>query len=442
MIRVQRSYNVLKAQLSQRTFKQSAVALNEKSNGDEWNDFIGSLSNTKKTAAVYNKPKTQNRSVSRGKNTKDFSGKPNRNLRRTTDNRKPGNTGKTFVKGTEAIKNDKPTLKAPKKQNIDVDLSIFDSEAVSGSSKAKNKRGNFAESGSQRNNRPTQRRNNTASETEFNPDKVISGHSYGVKEYRIESKQEESTRRLSYKAIKNDDKVVLGTAMKFFKAHSEYKQPEVFLNPNMLINTSRECMLNVPRMINSKEHALRDAGFEVYKKLANDYKFKNEKIAQIKKVQDWEELPEGLNLNDDSWDFIERKHMIHSVMTKGSTYEHVHQSAKDAIRNDASVKIDVGRLDSLLSGKYDQDYLSDLGISELSDFQTKFKGIYAPNVVEKLYQSSKILQTSINNSPAFINHPGRKQELFEYMSLLKPTNRILESKKMILAGHKPGKANV
>ncbi|OBA25928.1 hypothetical protein HANVADRAFT_59847 [Hanseniaspora valbyensis NRRL Y-1626] len=444
MLKVKNSYNILTVNLAKRGFKQISVALNEKNkNSDDWNDFIGSLSNTKKTEQVYNRPKNNNKSFARNKNNKDFNNRNNKNFNNKklhTQNKSGPNDA---AKNQRNKLNEKSASTSSKKKEIDVDLSIFDS--AYGTSSVPNpasKKSNYAErTGNQKSKSFNPRRTPQKASPEFNPDRVISGHSYGVKEYRIESKTEETARRLTYKAVKNDDKVVLGTAMKFFKSHSNYTQPEIFLNPNMLVDTSRECMKNVPRMINSKEHALRDAGFDVYKKLANENKFRTEKISQIMQVQEWEELPEGFNLNDPSWDYIERKHMIHSSLNKGSTYEHVHESAKNAINSDESLKLDVSRLDSILNGKFDQDYLGDLGLNKLSDFQTKFKGIYAPNVIENLYQSSKMLKTAINNSPAFINHPERKQELFEYMSLLKPTNRILDNKKIILSGHKPGKAN-
>lgn len=439
--------NILTVCTAKRAFRNVPVVFNEKNNSNDWNDFIGSLSNTKKTAAVYNKPNMQNKNKNNKernfRNNSKFNNS-NNSKRFNNTNRKPGNQDKSPAKlelNETAKVGEKKEFKTLKKQNLDVDLSVFDSPESSGGTKSNTNSSSFSSSGYNRNSRFTQRKANPVVDADFNPDKVISGHSYGVKEYKVELKSETTARRLSYKAIKNEDKVVLGTAMKFFKSHSNYTQPEVFLNPNMLFDISRECMLNVPRMINSKEHALRDAGFEVYKKLANDYKLKTEKILQIKRVQEWEELPEGFNLNDPCWDVIERKHMVHSLVNKGSTYEYVHKTAENAVFSDDALKLDAGRIDSLLNGQYDQDYLGNLGLNTLSDFQNKFKGIYAPNVVENLYQSSKILKTALNNSPAFTNHPERKVELFEYMSLLKPTNRILEKKKEILGGHKPGKAN-
>lgn len=443
---IKNTRNFLTVCTAKRTFRNVPVAFNEKNNSNDWNDFIGSLSNTKKTAAVYNKPKTQNKNKNNKernfRNNNKFNNS-NNSKRFNNTNRKPVNQNKSSEKlelEQAAKLGQNKEFKTLKKQNLDVDLSVFDSAESSGAAKSTSNSSNFS-SGYSRNSKFTQRKSKPAVDSEFNPDKVISGHSYGVKEYKVELKTETTARRLSYKAIKNEDKVVLGTAMKFFKSHSNYTQPEIFLNPNMIFDTSKECMLNVPRMINSKEHALRDAGFEVYKKLANDYKLKIEKISQIKKVQGWEELPEGFNLSDPCWDVIERKHMVHSLINKGSTYEYVHQTAENALFSDNDLKLDADRLDSLLNGQYDQDYLGNLGLNTLSDFQNKLKGIYAPNVVENLYQSSKILKTALNNSPAFSNHPERKLELFEYMSLLKPTNRILEKKKDILGGHKPGKAN-
>ena len=459
-----------------RTFTKSGIL----SQGDKpnlgWDDFVQSLNSKNTSMNNQNKKPTNgnNRRNNNGNrnfnnngrssngnkesngnyNRKNFNGNnnQNRNYARNRDSNKPVRKEDAVKKELESIKLTGPDGAAKdssekKGSSTEIDLSLFDTvEAInSGSSRPSFKRNDNKSNRS--NNKDGNRNNNRTGNRNFKPkeekynlstEKMFEGHNFGIKKFKIATAEEQHTNRLPYYKLKNDAKVNIKTAVNFFKKNSVYEHDDAFLNPDLVFSHERDALMYTPRIISSKEHVLRDTSFEVFKSLSNEFNYKKEKTKTLLAMNNWTALPEGTDVNSPEYDYADR-YMLHQEATRGSTFESVYLNAMRAVRTDSTLVADKMRVNSILAGKYNQDFLPESSVKSLSDFQKQYKGKFAPNVVKNIHKTSDILANALNFSPAFINDSSRKQEVFDYLTLNKSFGGILASKKEILKGHSPEK---
>lgn len=438
-----------------RTFTKNAVLSQGDKPGLNWDAFVETLNQKNNfTKNQSNRSGNNNRRTYKpdrnnngrnfdGNNRRNFNG--NRNQNGNYNRYRDNNTAATKETSTQgAAENIKLTgpdsapsaSKGKETAAGEIDLSLFDSATVSNDS------GDAKPAYRRNNNRNVKRNYKPREQQNYNIslDKMFEGHSFGIKKYDISTTEEQHTERLSYQKLKNDAKVNVKIAQTFFKENSVYQHDNAFLNPDLIFSHERDALMYTPRIITSKEHVLRDTSFEVFKTLSNEFNYKKEKTKTLMKMMGWEALPEGFDINSPEYDFADR-FMLHQEVTRGSTFESVYLNAMRAVRTDPTLVADKMRINSILAGKYDQDFLPKTSVKSLTDFQNQYKGKSAPNVVRNIHKTSEIMANALNFSPAFMSDSSRKEEVFKYLTLDKPFSNILASKQEILRGHSPQKKN-
>lgn len=425
-----------------RSFTKNSILFQGDKGSLDWDNFVSSLNTMNSNFKQNRKPFNEN-NRKRNNGKKNFNGKnQNRSFDRRGNNESISK-GKTSGKEIESIKLTGPGKAAdvPNKEKElsgEIDLSFFDAvEAKSSDSFRSNTR---RENKPKRPNYRDRTRNTNNRQPQYNlpQEKMFEGHNFGVKKYNVATTQEQQTNRLPYHKLKNEAKVNVKTALNFFKKNSVYEHDDAFLNPDLIFSHERDALMYTPRIISSKEHVLRDTSFEVFKTLSNEFNYRKEKTKTLLAMNNWTVLPEGTDINAPEFDYADR-YMLHQEVTRGSTFESVYLNAMRAVRSDSTLVADKMRINSILAGEYDQDFLPKSSVKSLAEYQSQYNGKFAPNVVKNIHKTSEILANALNFSPAFINDSARKQEVFNYLTLNKSFGDILASKKDILRGHSPQK---
>lgn len=439
-----RTSNVIK-----RSFSKNAILSQGDKGSLDWDNFVSSL-NAKNTSLNQNRKPFNENNRRRNNGNKNFNNKrnfngdnnQNRSFNRKGDNQSLSK-GKTSEKEIESIKLTGPSKTADatnkeKELSGEIDLSFFDAVEAQGSDSYRPNTRRDNKPNRPNNRERTRNTNNRQPQYNLSPEKMFEGHNFGVKKYNVATAQEQQTNRLPYYKLKNDAKVNVKTALNFFKKNSVYEHDDAFLNPDLIFSHERDALMYTPRIISSKEHVLRDTSFEVFKSLSNEFNYRKEKTKTLLAMNNWTALPEGTDINSPEFDYADR-YMLHQEVTRGSTFESVYLNAMRAVRTDSTLVADKMRINSILAGKYDQDFLPKSSVKSLSEYQSQYKGKFAPNVVKNIHKTSEILANALNFSPAFMNDSARKQEVFNYLTLNKSFGDILASKKEILRGHSPQK---
>ncbi|SGZ39336.1 uncharacterized protein HGUI_01536 [Hanseniaspora guilliermondii] len=435
-----RTNNVIK-----RSFTKNAVLLESNKSSLDWDNFVNSLNTKNEKINQNRKPFNENNRRRNYDNKRNFNGSnsQNRNFNRKRNVEAVGkvNRSKSEIESIKLTGPNKEAETSKKEKDLsgEIDLSFFDAVEAQGSDSLKtNTRRENQPNRFNNRERNMNFKNRRQPEYKVSPEKMFEGHNFGVKKFNIAAAEEQHTNRLPYYKLKNDAKVNVKTALNFFKKNSVYEHEDAFFNPELIINHERDALMYTPRIISSKEHVLRDTSFEVFKSLANEFNYRKEKTKTLLAMNNWTALPEGTDINSPEYDYVDR-YMLHQEVTRGSTFEGVYLNAMRAVRTDSTLVADKMRINSILAGKYDQDFLPKSSIKSLSEYQNKYKGKFAPNVVKNIHKTGEMLANVLNFSPTFMNDSSRKQEVFDYLTLNKPFGDILASKREILRGHSPQK---